>query len=251
VKLQEARIEVRQRGKGKPLLLLHGEDHYEDSAPFVDELARSYRVIMPWMPGFAGSTLPDSVRNVEDISYLYLDMLDRMNLKDVAILGFSVGGWIATEMATKNCSRLRRLALVAPVGIKVGGPYDRDIEDIYFHSFARVQQMKFHDVSKDPRVLTEMSDQEALFEAQAREATAKLCWEPYFHNPSLRYRLNRVTVKTLVMWGAQDGFVKPAYGRAYAKRMPNAKFVSIPKAGHFPHIEQPDAFMKELRAFLR
>jgi pimeloyl-ACP methyl ester carboxylesterase len=111
--------------------------------------------------------------------------------------------------------------------------------------------MKFHDVSKDPRVLTEMSDQEALFEAQAREATAKLCWEPYFHNPSLRYRLNRVTVKTLVMWGAQDGFVKPAYGRAYAKRMPNAKFVSIPKAGHFPHIEQPDAFMKELRAFLR
>jgi len=251
IKLQEARIEVRQMGRGKPLLLLHSEDRYEDSAPIVEELAKTHRVIMPWMPGFSGSNLPDSIRDPEDISYLYLDLLDRMNLGDVSVLGFSVGGWIAAEMATKNCARLRRLALVAPVGIKVGGPYDRDIEDIYFHTFARVQRMKFHDVSKDPRVLKEMSDREALFEAQAREATAKLCWEPYFHNPSLRYRLNRVTVKTLVVWGAEDGFVKPAYGRAYAKMMPNAKFVSVAKAAHFPHIEQPDAFMKQLRPFLR
>ena len=111
--------------------------------------------------------------------------------------------------------------------------------------------MKFHDVKKDPRVLTEMSDAEAMDEARARETTAKLCWDPYFHNPSLRYRLNRVQLKTLLIWGANDGIVKPAYGRGYAKKIPGAQFASIPKAAHFPHVEQPDAFMQHLRPFLR
>ncbi len=249
--LQESSVVVETRGSGKPLLLLHSEDRYEHNAPFVDELAKNHRVIMPWMPGFDASTLPESVTSIEDISYLYLDLLDRMKLTDVTVLGFSVGGWIAAEMATKNCSRLKKLVLVTPVGIKNGGPYDRDIEDIYFHPFARVKQMKFHDIKKDPRVLTDMSDAEAMDEARARETTAKLCWEPYFHNPSLRYRLNRVQVKTLLIWGAKDGIVKPAYGRGYAAKIPGAKFVSIPKAAHFPHVEQPEAFMEHLRSFLR
>ena len=249
--LQEARVVVETRGAGKPLLLLHSEDRYEHNTPLIDELARNHRVIMPWMPGFDKSTLPDSVTSIDDISYLYLDLLDRMKLTDVTVLGFSVGGWIANEMATKNCSRLKKLALVTPVGIKNGGPYDRDIEDIYFHRFDVVKKMKFHDVSKDPRVLTEMSDKEAMDEARARETTAQLCWDPYFHNPSLRYRLNRVTAKTLLIWGANDGIVKPSYGRGYAKKIPGAKFVSIPKAGHFPHVEQPEAFMKHLHTFLK
>ena len=250
-KLQEAKIKVEQRGKGRPLLLLHSEDYYERYAAFVDELARTRRVIMPWMPGFNGSTLPDSIRKPEDIAYLYLDLLDRMKLTNVDVIGCSVGGWLALEMATKDDSRLRKLALVTPVGAKFGGAYDRDIEDIYFHPFARVQQLKFHDVAKDPKVLTELSNRDALFEARAREATAKLCWDPYFHNPSLRYRLNRVKLKTLLIWGANDGIVKPSYGRKYARAIAGSKFVSIPKAGHFPFIEQPDAFMKHLRPFLR
>lgn len=250
-KLQQANTVVETMGKGKPLLLLHSEDYYEKGAAFVEELAKTRQVIMPWMPGFNGSTLPDSIRKPEDIAYLYLDLLDEMKLTDVDVLGFSVGGWLALEIATKNDTRLRKLALVAPVGTKFGGAYDRDIEDIYFHTFARVKGFKFHDVEKDPKVLTEMSDREALFEAKAREATARLCWDPYFHNPSLRYRLNRIKKKTLLIWGANDGIVKPSYGRKYAKAIAGSKFVSLPKAGHFPHVEQPDAFMEALRPFLR
>lgn len=249
--LQEARVVVESKGTGKPLLLLHSEDRYEHNTALIDELAKTHRVIMPWMPGFDKSTLPDSVTSIDDISYLYLDLLDQMKLTDVTVIGFSVGGWIANEIATKNCTRLKKIVLVAPVGIKNGGPYDRDIEDIYFHRFDVVKKMKFHNIKKDPRVLTDMSEAEAMDEARARETTAQLCWDPYFHNPSLRYRLNRVAVKTLLIWGANDGIVKPSYGRAYAKKIPGAKFASIPKAGHFPHVEQPDAFMKILRPFLR
>lgn len=251
IKLQEAKIEVQLRGdRGKPLLLLHSEDNYETTQPFVEELAGKYRVFIPRMPGFGRSTLPESVMTIDDMSYIYLDLLDHYGLTDVNVIGFSVGGWLAAEMASKSCARLSRLVLVDPLGIKVGSKYDRDIEDIYYLPFDTVKELKFHDPAKDPRVLTEMNDREAYLLARHRESTAKLCWKPYFHNPSLKYRLNRITAKTLVIWGTNDGLAKTKYGRAFAKRIPGAKFVSIPKAGHFPHIEQPDAFMKEVRAFL-
>lgn len=252
IKLQEAKVEVQRRGKsGKPLLLLHSEDNYETTQPFVDELAKKYRVFMPRMPGFGRSTLPDSVMKIDDMSYIYLDLLDHYKLTDVNVIGFSVGGWLAAEMATKNCARLSKLVLVNPLGVKLGGKYDRDIEDIYYRPFDYVKKLKFHDPDKDPRVLTEMSDREAYLLARHRESTARMCWNPYFHNPSLKYRLNRITAKTLMIWGANDGLTKTSYGRAYAKRIPGSKFVTIPKAGHFPHIEQPDTFMKEVRGFLR
>ena len=144
-KLQDSRVTVEVKGKGKPLLLLHSEDRYEFGAGFVEELAKKYRVIMPSMPGFNESTLPDSIRTIEDMSYLYLDLLDEMKLKDASVIGFSVGGWLACEIATKNDSRLKKLILVDPLGIKNRGPYDRDIEDIYYNQFAVVKKMKFHD----------------------------------------------------------------------------------------------------------
>jgi pimeloyl-ACP methyl ester carboxylesterase len=193
--LQEAKIEIERRGRGKPLLLLHGEDTYEPTLPLIDELARRFEVIMPWMPGYGRSTLPESVHGIEDISYLWLDLLDRLNLKNVAVMGFSVGGWAAAEMATKNCGRLSRLVLVDPVGAKFGGPFDRDIADIYFNSFDKVRAMKFADPAKDPRDLTRLGHDEAFRVARDREVTAKLCWEPYFHNPSLKYRLNPATCR--------------------------------------------------------
>jgi pimeloyl-ACP methyl ester carboxylesterase len=252
IKLQEAKIEVQRRGKsGKPLLLLHSEDNYETTQPFIDELAKKYSLFMPRMTGFGRSTLPESVMTIDDMSYIYLDLLDHYKLTEVNVIGFSVGGWLAAEMATKSCERLSKLILVDPLGIKVGGKYDRDIEDIYYLPFDAVKKLKFHDPDKDPRVLTEMNDREAYLLARHRESTAKLCWKPYFHNPTLKNRLNRISANTMVIWGANDGLAKTKYGRAYAKRIPGAKFVTIPKAGHFPHIEQPDAFMKEVRAFLR
>lgn len=251
MQLQEAKIEVERRGRGRPLLLLMGEDAYEPELPLLDELARRFEIVMPWPPGFGRSTLPDSIRNMDDVSYLWLDLLDRLDLKNVVVMGFSVGGWVAAEMATKSCARLSRLVLVDPVGVKHGGPFERDIADIYFHSFAKVAGLKFADPAKDPRDLTKLDDARAKAVARQREVTAKLCWQPYFHNPSLKYRLNRITVPTLLVWGAKDGIVGPAYGKAYAKRIKGARFVAIPRAGHLPHVEQPDAFMKIVNEFLR
>ena len=252
IRLQESKIEVQRRGKsGKPLLLIHSEDNYETTQPFVEELAKKYRLFIPRMPGFGRSTLPDSVMTIDDMSYIFLDFLEHYKLTDVRIMGFSVGGWLAAEMASKSCARISKLVLVDPLGVKIGGKYDRDIEDIYYLPFDVVKKLKFYDPDKDPRILTAMNDREAFLLARHRESTARLCWKPYFHNPSLKHRLNRISAKTLMVWGSNDGLVKPKYGRAYAKLIPGAEFVTIPKAGHFPHIEQPEAFMKEVRGFIR
>ena len=98
--------------------------------------------------------------------------------------------------------------------------------------------------------MTGLGEDEAMQVARHRESTARLCWDPYFHNPALKNRLHRIAVPTLVLWGEEDRFVRPGYGRGYAERIPDSRFVSIAGAGHYPHIEQPDAFMGAVAAFL-
>jgi pimeloyl-ACP methyl ester carboxylesterase len=251
LKFQQARIEVERLGKGPPLLLLHGEDGYELNLDLIEKLSVRFEVFVPRMPGFGKSTLPDSVRNVDDIAYLWLDLLDHYKLKNVTVVGTSVGAWLALEIATKNSDRLKKLVLAGAVGVKFGGAYDRDIADVYFHSADRVRAMRFFDPAKDPQAdMTGYTKAQALAVARQREAIVKLCWEPYMHNPALRQRLNRVTLPTLVLWGAKDGMTPPKYGRALARNLPDSSFVSIARAGHFPHIEQPELFGQALDNFL-
>jgi pimeloyl-ACP methyl ester carboxylesterase len=251
LKLQQARIEVERLGKGPPLLLLHGEDGYELNADLMERLSSRFEVFLPRMPGFGKSTLPDTIRKIDDIAYLWLDMLDHYKLQNVTVLGASVGAWLALEIATKNCGRIKKMVLAGAVGVKFGGAYDRDIADIYFHAADRVRAMRFYDPAKDPQAdMTGYTKGQALTVARQREATVKLCWEPYMHNPALRQRLNRVTSPTLVVWGTKDGVTPPKYGRALARALPDATFAAIPRAAHFPHIEQPELFAQALDSFL-
>ena len=250
VTLGDAKIEVERRGKGRPLLLLYGEEALETEAPFVNELARKYEVIIPSPPGFGRSNRPDWITNMDDIAYLYLDLLEKLDLKKVAVMGCSLGGWIALEMATKDDSRFAKLLLVDPYGVKIGGPWDRDIADIWATHPATLAKLKWHDTEKGKRDFPAMPEAKLEIIARNIETTARFCWEPYFHNPKLKRRLNRVSVPTLFVWGKSDGIVKESYGKAYAKLIKGAKFVSIAKAGHFPHIEQPEAFLKAVKGFI-
>jgi pimeloyl-ACP methyl ester carboxylesterase len=250
LKIQQARIEVERLGKGPPLLLLHGEDGYELNPDLMERLSSRFEVFLPRMPGFGKSTLPDTIRSIDDIAYLWLDLIDHYKLKDLTVVASSVGAWLALEIATKNSAPLKRMVLAGAVGVKFGGAYDRDIADIYFHAADRVRAMRFCDPTKDLQAdMTGFTKTQALAVARQRETIVKLCWEPYMHNPALRRRLNRVTPPTLVVWGAKDGITPPKYGRALARSLPDATFVSIARAGHFPHIEQPGKFAEALDSF--
>jgi pimeloyl-ACP methyl ester carboxylesterase len=250
VTLGDCKIEVERRGKGKPLLLLYGEEGLEPEAPFIDELVRKYEVIIPSPPGFGKSNRPDWITNMDDIAYVYLDLLEKLDLKKVTVVGCSLGGWIALEMATKDDSRFAKLLLVDPYGVKLGGPYDRDIQDIWCTHPQALAKMKWHDTAKGKRDFPAMPEDKLAIIARNSESFARFCWEPYMHNVKLKHRLHRVQVPTMFVWGKEDGIVKPTYGKTYSKLIKGAKFVAVPKAGHYPHLEQPEAFLKAVKGFI-
>jgi len=244
-------LEVFDCGQGRPMLVLHEEDGLTLRAPFLSSLAAYGRVIAPAHPGFGHS--PDSawIDTVDDLSYLYLDLFAELNLRDVVVVGCSLGGWIAAEMAVKSTERIAKLILVAPVGIKVGDRETRDIPDIFALSPAEVTRLKYHDPTRAAVDYPTLSDDELTVIARNREATALYAWEPYFHNPKLRQRLHRIHIPTLLLWGANDRFVTPGYyGAAYQKAIPGATLEIVDEAGHLPHIEQPEACVERVRAFL-
>jgi len=251
ITLGDVQIELIRRGKGKPLLLLPSEEALEPDAPFVDELAKKFEVIIPQAPGYGRSNRPDWITNMDDVSYIYLDLIEKLDLKKLTVMGFSLGGWIAAEMATKDDSRIAKLVLVDAYGIKVGGPYDRDIADIWLEHPKKVMERKWFDVAKGKRDFPAMPEAKLAIIARNVETTARLCWEPYMHNPRLKLRLHRIQVPSLVVWGKNDGIVSTDYGKAYSKLIKGAKFATIAKAGHYPQLEQPAAFMTAVSSFIR
>jgi pimeloyl-ACP methyl ester carboxylesterase len=124
-------LDVRTAGNGPPLLYLHPEHHLHLQTPFVERLATEWTVYVPHHPGFDGREPPSDFRRVEDLAYLYLDMIEHYGLDGVTLLGSSFGGWIALEMAVRNCTRLRGLCLLAPLGAKLGARDARDFADLF------------------------------------------------------------------------------------------------------------------------
>lgn len=248
ITLQDVPLRITRQGRGTPLLLLHGGDGPQDRLPFFQSLAAWFDVIAPTHPGFGGSIIPEHFDGLDDLVYLYLDLLDALDLRDVILLGFSMGGWAAAEIAVRNTSRLAKLILVDAVGIKAGTPETRDIADIFAMPAPAVAKLMFHDPSLAPNPAT-MTDEQLTVLAADRIAHALYTWDPYMHNPKLRHRLHRIDVPSLLIWGASDGVVPVAYAEAYRALIPGARLVVIPDAGHLPHVEQPDLLLDHILSF--
>ena len=241
-------LQVVRRGSGPQILMLHGGEGPIDHFPFFDRLAERYEIIQPVHPGFGGTPIPEQFDNLQDLIFLYLDLIDFLDLSEAILLGFSMGGWAAAEIAVMNTQRFSKLVLVDSVGIKPGGPFDRDIADVFALSPAEQLRITWHDLSKAPDPAT-MTDDELQMLAANRVALGLYTWEPYMHNPKLRNRLHRIDIPTLLIWGESDGIVSPEYGQAFCDMIPGASMVVIPNAGHAPQIEQPETFMEHFLKF--
>jgi pimeloyl-ACP methyl ester carboxylesterase len=245
------RIDVIERGAGRPLLFLHAENGIEPAAAAIEELAKSARVIAPTHPGFGRSELPKGMRSVDDLSYFYLDLLDQLDLRDLTVVGVSLGAWIAAEIAVKTTARMSRLIMANAVGVKVGDRETRDIVDIFALTDKEYLDIAYCAPEAGRRDYKGLPDAEVLAAARAREATARFAWNPYFHNPRLKTRLHRIRIPTLFLWGDHDRMLSEAYGRAYTAMVPGARFEPIERAGHFPDQEQPKAFAEKVAAFAK
>jgi pimeloyl-ACP methyl ester carboxylesterase len=136
------------------------------------------------------------------------------------------------------------------VGVKVGPADKLDIPDIFAMPQAEAQKLLYHDPARMTPDLSKMTDEQMATFFRNRETLALLVWEPWMHNPKLKRRLHRVNAPALFVRGASDGLVSEGYLEAYAKLLPRARTITIPAAGHAPHLEQPQAFASAVLAFL-
>jgi pimeloyl-ACP methyl ester carboxylesterase len=244
-------LEVLRKGAGDPLLLLHGFQHIDPRLPVVDLLARDVELIAPSHPGFGRSTRPADIGTVYDLVHLYLAFLDTLPRAPLTLMGFSFGGWLAAEIAVKSGRRIDRLILVDALGIKVSDRETPDILDVFNAHPQEVVARSWHDPERFAPKFDDMEDEALVTRSRNWEALARYGFHPYMHNPQLKRWLRNIQARTLVLWGASDGVVKPSYGEAYAGLIPGARFELIVNCGHHPEVEQPEALAERVRDFLK
>jgi pimeloyl-ACP methyl ester carboxylesterase len=236
-------------GAGRPMLLLHGAGGVGQWPPFMADLAAHHDVIAPEHPGFGSSDTPDWLDTIADLASFYLDFLDQLDLTNVDLVGFSLGGWIAAELAVRNTARLHSLTLVGAAGIHVPGVAKVD-------TFLSNDEQRVRDLFHDPKLADEMLKKLKAaaelddVELKNRTTTAKLVWQPRGYDSHLHKWLHRIDVPTLLVWGADDRLCPKDYAFAYRKLIPGSKVAIIPECGHLPQIEQRAGFVAALEGFL-
>lgn len=235
-------------GRGKALLVLHPEFAAGQWFPYHDRLAARFQVFAPDHPGFGKSQRPDWLRDIDDMVFHYVELLDVLGLDRVCLMGTSIGGWIAAELAVARPDRVERLVLVAAAGLKVEGV---ERFDVFLHPIEDTLLHLFHDPSRTGQLLPTELGAEAIVRAY-REAgsLARLTWNPYFYNPKLELRLRRVQAPTLIVWGENDRFLPIEHAHAYASRIPASKLHVIANCGHLVPFEQTDEFIEQATSFL-
>ncbi|MCZ7437901.1 alpha/beta hydrolase [Micromonospora sp. WMMC241] len=241
-------LTVSEAGHGRPVLLLHGGGGPTTVAPLGRHLARRAQTITPVHPGWDGTQRPSWLTGIDDLALAYLHLLHDRGLRDVLVVGSSLGGWIAAEMAVRDTAGLvTGLVLVDAVGIDVPG---EPIQDFFALDPRSLAEHAWHDPDRFPVDPAALAPEQQARQAANRETMRVLVGDPYMHDPKLRRRLGRVGVPALLLWGESDRIVTPAYGAAYAAALGDGRLVVVPEAGHLPHLENPTATLSHLDAWL-
>ena len=239
---------MRRGGAGEPLLFLHGADGLTEWPAILDRLAERYDVLAPDLPGFGLSPISANIDDMSDVAYLYLDLMENLDLRGVRIIGHSLGGWAALEMAVRSCERIRSLALIASAGIHVKGHAKADIYMIDPDQQAKLAYAdeKLGQEAAERALASKYQEQAIL----NRIASARFGWNPRLYNPRLERWLHRVRVPTLIIWGEEDRIIPPIFGDALARMIPGARLEKISNCGHYPHVEKIETVANRLHDLL-
>lgn len=240
-------IRVMRGGSGPALLFLHGASGAGAWLPFMDKLAAHFDVIVPEHPGYGGSDDPDWLDDIHDMAYFYKDVLRALDLSDVHLVGLSLGGWIAAELAVRDTSRLASLTLVAAAGVRVKGV--SGVDTYLLTPEERIRTMFVDQSLADQmieRVLTPELEDVGL---KNLYTTAKLAWQPRSHDPNLPKWLHLIDVPTLILWGGQDKLFPPAHAKAYGEMIPGSKVIVFDQCGHLPTVEKADELVAAIVDF--
>ena len=247
------RCRVLEGGNGAPMVYFHSAGGLLKDNPFLDALARRYTVYAPEWPGYGQSEGDDLLEDMLDFALHGWDVVDALGVSRPHLVGHSMGGMIAAEMACLQPRELNKLVLAAPAGIWID---ELPIPDIFAMLPHQIAEALFVDPQKGAAMMTggaDLSDIEALKDyyiaAQRRLAMAGKILFP-IPNRRLSKRLYRLSAETLVLWGAQDKLIVPAYAARWEKSIAKSRVQMIDGAGHMLPYEQPDKFVAAVSAFL-
>jgi pimeloyl-ACP methyl ester carboxylesterase len=238
-------LSVDDAGEGRPFLLLHGGAGPGSMAGLAGALAVSCRSILPTHPGFSAQPRPDWFHSVDDLVITYLSLIDQLGLQDLVVVGNSFGGWLAAELALRGSRRISAIVLINAVGIEPNEETGEIADPAKLGP--KVAEYAFHDPGRF--ALTAATPEMAATMA-ANQKTLRVYNSEYFmYDPGLRSRLPHIAIPTLFIWGESDRICTTAYGRQFSDLVPSSRFEQVPKAGHFPQIEQLNGVTDLIRAF--
>jgi pimeloyl-ACP methyl ester carboxylesterase len=245
-------VRLLSAGAGQPVLYLHGAGDLGAWMPALSVLAQGYQVLRPDLPGFNHSQRRDDVRSVHDLAYRTWDLIDALGLDSVRVIGSSLGGWLAADLATVEPARVSHLVLVGAAGLRPPAGFG---VDVFVLSSDQMLTKTYHRPEIRAQATALAAERAAepelqLLQLRNRAATARLAWNPYFHDPALADRLHRVRARTLVIWGEQDQLMPLDCGHMYARLIPGAALEVIGSCGHLPLTEAAAEFCDLATAFL-
>lgn len=265
VDVRGRKVAVEEIGSGSPLLYLHGfaDIHAVSATPlaFHERLAGNAALVAPAHPGVNGSDELSDGYAPSDVVFHYLELLDALKIEKFDLVGHSVGGWIAAELAVTIPDRINRLALIGATGLQVPGSH---IADIFMHAqpdrgtdFASMRNILFADAASKPanRYFPDgrSETEEEVRRYQMLRFSSFIGFRPpYLYDRALKARLYRAAMPSIVLWGEHDNFVPRAHGEAYAAGLPGSggRLVSISAAGHSAPMEAADATAAHVTKFL-
>jgi pimeloyl-ACP methyl ester carboxylesterase len=240
VEVDRCRTHYRRAGKGTPVVFLHGASGAPVVLPFMEKLAARFDVVVPDHPGYGQSDEPEWLENIHDVAYFYLDFLAALKLDKAVVIGSSMGGWMAIEMAVRNTARIGSLVLVSPAGIFAPGAQPADI---FLLPQDEMVRKLFHDPNLAEQRLAMPETPESIdLGLKNRHTTARLAWEPRLQDPFLNKWLHRIDVPVSIVWGEQDRILPVATAHELKRLIPKAELNIFQNCGHLPQVEHVDKF---------
>ena len=241
-------VRLLSAGEGTTVLFLHGSGGLPAWSRFFETLSQKFRVIVPEHPGFGTDTHADRFHDIADLAMYYLDFLDGLDTRTVHLIGHSLGGWAAAELATRNCTQLKSLTLIAPAGLRVKGV---PIGDNFIWSPEELTRKLYYDQRLADEILARpATDEDADRQLTNRFMAARLGWQPRWFSPRLAQWLHRISVPALLIWGREDQLIPSSYSSAWQSGIPHLQTHVIGGCGHVPFVEKPAETANAILEFL-
>lgn len=247
------RVRVLEAGSGTPVVFLHGAGGLFPENPFLDALAKKYHVFAPELPGYGDSTGEDLLEDMLDFTLHAADVVAELGIDKPHLIGHSMGGMIAAEMAATAPNDLRKLVLVGAAGLWIP---EQPIPDLYAMLPHEYPKYLFHDPAAGLVLLTgglDFSNLEVLAEFYiANSRRMAMAGKILFPIPNRRLskRLYRIKAETLIVWGASDALIPSVYAERWNQSIAGSRLVQIREAGHMVPYEQPEVFVSAVSGFL-